>query len=98
MSSSEFKGLLSCSNTYKTPSFLIRYKKSTFLKTGFSINKNFGSAVERNECKRKIRALVWSLFSTKQAYFFAFQPRVALNKSINYADEIFQLYNAMLKV
>jgi len=95
--SSEFKYLLNNSAVYKTPSLFVRYKKSSSLKIGFSISKRFGSAIERNRCKRKIRSLVCEKFPPKHTFHFSFQPRVILNKTINYKDEIDSLYKTIIK-
>ena len=88
MSSVEFKDLLNSSNICKTPSFLIRYKKASTLKIGFSINRKFGSAVNRNICKRKVRALVRSVCVDNWCCHVAFQLRVVLEPNINYSNEI----------
>ena len=87
LSSQQARGVLSCSETFKTKNISFKYTFSDSLAVAFSVKRAMGPAVLRNKFKRKSRSILrGSLFKNIFIHLLV-QPTSKITKEVSVLED-----------
>ena len=91
LSAKEAQGVLSGANQFKTKNISFKYLRSSSPALAFSIKGTMGSAVLRNEFKRKSRAVFLGPLFKNLSLHVLVRPIIKLNKKNNPLNDFYLL-------
>lgn len=98
MSSKEVRSVLKNPNSlFKSSCITVWFAYADKLKVGFNINKKKGSAVQRNQFKRRVRGFLSSCNDFNSPFFCVIAPNIKLDNNINLDLELSRLHSWILK-